>query len=60
MGAMTASPSAEWICAPPGNDVQLSKIGLIKIQQHRPIEGAIKTLSIRRAAVGSWYALLRV
>jgi putative transposase len=36
--------------------VQLSKIGLVKIKQHRPIEGTIKTLSIRRDAVGSWQA----
>lgn len=39
-----------------GKGVQLSKIGLVKIKQHRAIEGTIKTLSIRREAVGSWYA----
>jgi len=39
-----------------GNGVQLSKIGLVKVKQHRPIEGTIKTLSIRRDAVSSWYA----
>ena len=36
--------------------VLLSKIGGIKIVQHRPIEGKIKTLNIRRDAVGNWYA----
>ena len=39
-----------------GKGVQLSKIGLVKMKQHRPIEGTIKTLSIRRDAVGSWFA----
>src|SRR6185295_18380217 len=34
----------------------LSKIGAIKIIQHRPIEGRIKTLTIQRDAVGNWYA----
>jgi putative transposase len=39
-----------------GNVVRLSKIGLVKVKRHRPIEGKIKTLSIRRDAVGKWYA----
>jgi putative transposase len=34
----------------------LSKIGAIKIIQHRPLEGRIKTLNIQRDAVGNWYA----
>ena len=34
----------------------LSKIGGIQIVQHRPVEGKIKTLTIRRDAVGNWYA----
>jgi putative transposase len=34
----------------------LSKIGLIKIIQHRPMEGEIKTLTLQRDAVGNWYA----
>jgi len=36
--------------------VLLSKIGILKIIQHRPIEGRIKTLTIQRDAVGNWYA----
>jgi putative transposase len=36
--------------------VLLSKIGGIKIVQHRPIEGKIKTLTISRDGVGNWYA----
>jgi putative transposase len=38
------------------NGVMVSKIGAIKIIQHRPIEGRIKTLNIQRDAVGNWYA----
>ena len=38
------------------NGLLLSKIGRIKIVQHRPIEGKIKTLHISRDAVGNWYA----
>jgi putative transposase len=37
------------------NGVMVSKIGAIKIIQHRPIEGEIKTLNIQRDAVGNWY-----
>jgi putative transposase len=39
--------------------LQLSKIGNIKIKQHRPIVGKIKTLTIRRQA-GCWYACFSV
>jgi putative transposase len=38
------------------NGLMVSKIGAIKIIQHRPIEGRIKTLNIQRDAVGNWYA----
>ena len=38
------------------NGVMVCKIGAIKIIQHRPIEGRIKTLNIQRDAVGNWYA----
>lgn len=34
----------------------LSKIGVVKIILHRPIEGKIKTLTIRRDTIGNWYA----
>jgi len=39
--------------------LQLSKIGNIKIKQHRDIQGEIKTLTIRREA-GCWYACFSV
>jgi putative transposase len=38
------------------NGLLLSKIGAIKIVQHRPVEGKIKTLNISRDTVGNWYA----
>lgn len=42
-----------------GAKLQLSKIGNIRIKQHRDIEGEIKTLTIRREA-GCWYACFSV
>jgi len=39
--------------------LQLSKIGNVKIKQHRDIAGHIKTLTIRREA-GNWYACFSV
>ncbi len=38
-----------------GNKLNLSKIGEIKIKLHRPIEGIIKQLQLKRKASG-WYA----
>jgi putative transposase len=32
------------------------KVGNIKIKLHRPIEGEIKTLTLRRDTIGNWYA----
>ena len=42
-----------------GRHLQLSKIGGIKVKLHRPIEGTIKTLTIRREA-GKWFACFSV
>lgn len=36
--------------------LRLSKIGRVKIKLHRPIEGSIKTLTIRRSSTGKWFA----
>lgn len=35
--------------------LSLSKIGHIKIKLHRPVEGIIKTCTIRRTATGKWF-----
>jgi putative transposase len=37
--------------------LKLSKIGSVKIIQHRPIEGEIKTLTIKQEPSGKWYAI---
>lgn len=34
----------------------LSKIGNVKIKLHRPIEGEVKTLTIKRDCLGNWWA----
>ena len=36
--------------------LRLSKIGEVKIKLHRPLEDIAKTLTIRRDAIGNWYA----
>ena len=36
--------------------LRLSKIGYVNIRLHRPIEGICKTLTVRRNAIGNWYA----
>ncbi len=38
-----------------GNKLWLSKIGEIKFWLHRPIEGYVKRLTIRRSATKKWY-----
>ena len=37
-----------------GNELKLSKIGTIQINQHRAIEGNVKTCTLRRDASGNW------
>jgi putative transposase len=40
--------------------LNLSKIGDVRVVLHRPIEGAIKNLTIRCSATGKWYACFSV
>lgn len=40
--------------------LRLAKIGDVKIKLHRPLEGDIKTLTIKRDTVGNWYACFSV
>lgn len=42
------------------NRLYLSKIGSLKVKLHRPIEGAIKTLTIKRTLTNKWYACFSV
>lgn len=37
-----------------GHELKLSKIGNIRITMHRPIQGEIKTCTLRRNATGNW------
>jgi len=43
-----------------GDRLHLSKIGDLRIVLHRPVEGTIKTLTIRRSSTGKWYACFAV
>jgi putative transposase len=38
------------------NGLHLSKIGVVKIVLHHPLEGRIKTLTVQRDAADHWYA----
>ena len=37
--------------------LKLSKMGELKMIQHRPVEGKVKTLTITRGPSGNWYAV---
>ena len=41
-----------------GDKIKLSKIGWVRIDQHRSVEGAVKTCSLCRDASGNWYVCL--
>jgi putative transposase len=41
-----------------GSKLTLSKIGSIRVFAHRPIEGKIKTCTIKKDRIGHWYAIL--
>jgi putative transposase len=40
----------------PGGKLDLSKIGRVKIILHRPVEGTVKTLTVKRTSTGKWFA----
>ncbi len=37
-----------------GQELKLSKLGSIRVKMHRPIEGKVKTCTLRRNASGDW------
>ncbi len=43
-----------------GQWLDVSKLGRMRLVDHRPIEGTIKTLTIRRTRTGRWYACFSV
>jgi putative transposase len=40
-----------------GLTLMLSKVGALKIILHRPLEGVVKTLTVKREPSGKWYAV---
>ena len=40
-----------------GNILRLSKIGNVKVVLHRPVEGNIKTCTIKRSSTDKWYVM---
>ena len=42
-------------CSVDGDQMILSKVGTIRIVQHRPLEGTPKTCTVRRSSTGKWY-----
>ena len=39
-----------------GNRLTLSKVGVLDVVLHRPVEGDVKTVTIQRDSIGKWYA----
>lgn len=48
-------PQAPSGCQLRGEKLVVSKVGPVKIVLHRPIEGTVKTATIRRTATGKWF-----
>lgn len=44
----------------PNGHLKLTKVGTIRMFKHREIEGTIKTCTIKRDAVGDWWATISV
>lgn len=40
--------------------VNLSKIGDVRIRLHRPVEGQVRTLTVKRSGTGKWYVIFAV
>ena len=38
--------------------LKLSKVGAVRVVQHRPLEGTPKTCALRRASTGKWYVTI--
>lgn len=43
-----------------GNKVQIPKVGKVKISLHRPLEGEIKTVTVKRNRTGKWFVYFSV
>lgn len=40
-----------------GSSLKLSKIGDLRLRLHRPVEGKVKTLTLKKTPTGKWYAI---
>jgi putative transposase len=49
-------PQAPSGCTLTGDKLRLAKVGVIRVVLHRPVEGILKTCTIRRSSTGKWYA----
>lgn len=49
-------PQAGYTLDAKAHQLALSRIGNVKIKLHRPVEGVINTLTVRKSATGKWYA----
>ncbi len=43
-----------------GNRLILSKLGAVEVKLHRPFEGQIKTVTVRRSSTGKWFVAFAV
>ncbi len=43
-----------------GGTLVLSKIGSVRVNLHRPVEGRAKTVTLNRSATGKWFACISV
>ncbi len=43
-----------------GKHLKVTPFGVVNIKLHRPIEGVVKTLSLKREASGKWFAIFTV
>ncbi|HWQ13151.1 MAG TPA: transposase [Roseiflexaceae bacterium] len=43
-----------------GHSLVLSKVGSVRVNLHRPVEGRIKTVTVRRSSTGKWFVSFAV
>src|SRR6266487_2314319 len=43
-----------------GNDLVVSKVGRVKVVWHRPVEGEVKTVSLKKTHTDKWYVTFSV
>jgi len=51
-------PQLGFVVDTEGNNIQLSKIGVIYVKLTQDIEGKLKTCTVKRSSTGKWYVIL--